>query len=141
MSDVIKYQVPNGKLISQDNGIRVSSLEKLSKLKPAFIKPHGTVTAASSSFLTDGASACLLTTAEKAKAMGLKPKVALKYYGYVALEPKQNLLMGPLYVTAKFVKQFGLKLEDIDVFEIHEAFAAQVLSNLKVLRPLKNIFF
>ena len=65
-------------VVSRDNGIRVASLEKLGKLKPAFIKPHGTVTAASSSFITDGASASLITSVDKAKELGLKPKAFLR---------------------------------------------------------------
>jgi acetyl-CoA acyltransferase len=65
-------------IISRDNGIRVSTLDKMSQLKPAFIKPHGTVTAASSSFITDGASASLITSIDKAKELGLKPKAFLR---------------------------------------------------------------
>lgn len=64
--------------MSKDNGIKASSMEKMAKLKPAFIKPHGTVTAANASFLTDGASACLIMTEEKALAMGYKPKAYLR---------------------------------------------------------------
>jgi acetyl-CoA acyltransferase len=66
-------------VVSRDNGIRISTLEQMSKLKPAFIKPYGTVTAASSSFLTDGASASLITSVDKAKELGLKPKAYLRY--------------------------------------------------------------
>jgi len=65
-------------VVSRDNGIRVSTLEQMSKLKPAFIKPYGTVTAASSSFITDGASASLITSVDKAKELGLKPKAYLR---------------------------------------------------------------
>ena len=65
-------------VISRDNGIRVATSEQMSKLKPAFVKPHGTVTAASSSFITDGASASLLTSVDKAKELGLKPKAFLR---------------------------------------------------------------
>lgn len=64
--------------VSRDNGIRVSTLEQMSKLKPAFVKPHGTVTAANSSFITDGASASLITSVDKAKEIGLKPKAYLR---------------------------------------------------------------
>lgn len=64
--------------MSRDNGIRITSLEQMSKLKPAFIKPHGTVTAATSSFITDGASASLVTSVDKAKELGLKPKAYLR---------------------------------------------------------------
>lgn len=65
-------------IVARDNGIRISTLEQMAKLKPAFIKPHGTVTAASSSYLTDGASASLITSVDKAKELGLKPKAFLR---------------------------------------------------------------
>jgi acetyl-CoA acyltransferase len=109
-----------------DNGVQVSSLEKLSTLKPAFIKPHGTVTAANSSYLTDGASACLIMSEEKAKACGYKPRSFLRNYVFVSQDPKDQLLLGPAYAIAKLLKQTGLTLADIDVFELHEAFAGQV---------------
>ncbi|CAG2065001.1 unnamed protein product, partial [Timema podura] len=82
------------KTIVKDNGIRVASPEQLAKLKPAFVKPHGTVTAANSSFLTDGASACLITTEEKAKQLGLKPKAYLRDFLYIAQDPVDQLLLG-----------------------------------------------
>merc|ERR1712109_270581 len=75
LSDVVPVFVPaTKKMVQLDNGIRVSSPEQMAKLKPAFVKPHGTVTAANASFLTDGASACLIMTEDKAKALGLQPK-------------------------------------------------------------------
>jgi acetyl-CoA acyltransferase len=87
-------------IVDKDNGVRVSSPEQLAKLKPAFIKPHGTVTAANASFLTDGASACLVTTEAKAKELGLKPKAYLRQFVYVAQDPKDQLLLGfaPSYI-------------------------------------------
>jgi acetyl-CoA acyltransferase len=109
-----------------DNGVQVSTLEKLATLKPAFIKPHGTVTAANASYLTDGASACLIMSEEKAKAGGFKPRSFLRNYVYVSQDPKEQLLLGPAYAIAKLLKQTGLTLADIDVFELHEAFAGQV---------------
>lgn len=89
-----------------DNGIRPSSLEVMSKLKPAFVKPHGTITAANASFLTDGASACLLMTEEKAKQLGLKPKAYVRDFLYVSQDPKDQLLLGPAYATPKWVFAF-----------------------------------
>jgi acetyl-CoA acyltransferase len=89
LTDLIPVKVPKAKdFVAADNGIRVSSQEQMAKLKPAFIKPHGTVTAANSSYLTDGASACLLMTEEKAKEMGFKPKAYLRAYTYVSQDPK-----------------------------------------------------
>ena len=80
--------------MSRDNGIRPSTREQMAKLKPAFVKPHGTITAANASFLTDGASACLIMTEEKALAMGFKPKCYLRDYLYVSQDPKDQLLLG-----------------------------------------------
>uniref|UniRef100_A0A6M2DKI0 acetyl-CoA C-acyltransferase n=1 Tax=Xenopsylla cheopis TaxID=163159 RepID=A0A6M2DKI0_XENCH len=133
-TDVIPFQVPGvSKTIEADNGIRVTSLESLAKLKPAFIKPHGTITAANASFLTDGASACLIMTEAKAKELGLKPKAYLREFLYVAQDPVDQLLLGPAYVTPKILERSGLGLKDIDVWEMHEAFAGQVLANLKAM--------
>lgn len=119
--------------VTSDLGIRVSTIEQMSKLKPAFIKEHGTVTAANASYLTDGASACLIMTEEKAKQLGLKPKAYLRNFTYVAQDPKDQLLLGPAYATPKILESAGLTLKDIDVFEFHEAFAGQILANLKAL--------
>ena len=66
-------------IVEKDNGIRVSTPAQMAKLKPAFVKPHGTVTAANASYLTDGASACLIMTEDKAKALGLQPKAYFRY--------------------------------------------------------------
>ena len=135
LSDVIPV-ITSGKkgaVVSKDNGIQVSSKEKLASLKPAFIKPHGTVTAANSSFLTDGASAALITTESKAKKLGLKPKATLKYFNFVSQDPKDQLLLGPTYATAKALRDTGLKLSDFDVIEFHEAFAGQILANLTAM--------
>jgi len=102
-------------------------------LKPAFVKPHGTVTAANASYLTDGASACLIMTEEKAKELGLKPKAYLRDFTYVSQDPKDQLLLGPAYAVPNVLGKAGLKLNDIDVWEVHEAFAGQILANLKAL--------
>jgi acetyl-CoA acyltransferase len=135
LTDIAPVFVPGkkGETISADNGIRISTYEKLSSLKPAFIKPHGTVTAGNASFLTDGASAALLTTEEFAKKRGLKPKAYLRDFLFVAQDPKDQLLLSPAYVIPKLLDKAGLTLNDIDVFEIHEAFAGQVLANLNAM--------
>ncbi|KRY33400.1 Trifunctional enzyme subunit beta, mitochondrial [Trichinella spiralis] len=134
MVDIIPIVLPNTeKLIDHDNGIRVSTLEKLSSLKPVFRKHVGTITAGNSSFLSDGASACLITSEAKAKLLGLKPKVYLRDYVYVAQDPKDQLLLGPAYAVPKLLGKVKLKISDIDVFEMHEAFAGQILANLKAL--------
>ncbi|KAM4712609.1 trifunctional enzyme subunit beta, mitochondrial [Anableps anableps] len=133
LEDVISFKVPGRDIVSKDNGIRPSSMEQMAKLKPAFIKPHGTVTAANSSFLTDGASAVLIMSEEKALAMGFKPKAYLRDFVYVSQDPKDQLLLGPTYATPKVLEQAGLSLSDIDVFEFHEAFAGQIMANLKAM--------
>ncbi|XP_030760048.1 trifunctional enzyme subunit beta, mitochondrial [Sitophilus oryzae] len=133
-TDLIPIQVPGSdKELTRDNGIRVSTPEQLAKLKPAFIKPHGTITAANASFLTDGASACLITTEAKAKALGLKPKAYLRNFLYVSQDPIDQLLLGPAYGTPLVLDKAGLTLKDVDVFEFHEAFAGQILANFKAM--------
>ncbi|XP_019393665.1 PREDICTED: trifunctional enzyme subunit beta, mitochondrial [Crocodylus porosus] len=131
--DVVPFSVPGRDTVSKDNGVRPSSMEQMGKLKPAFVKPYGTVTAANSSFLTDGASAVLLMSEEKALAMGYKPKAYLRDFVYVSQDPKDQLLLGPTYATPKVLQKAGLTLADVDVFEFHEAFAGQILANLKAM--------
>jgi acetyl-CoA acetyltransferase family protein len=122
----------NGKTL--DNGIKTdSSIEKLASLRAAFIRPHGTHTGGNSSFLTDGAAATLIMSEEHALAEGYKPKAALKSWNYVAVDPWEELLLGPAYAISKMLLDNGLTIADIDVWEIHEAFAGQVLANLKAL--------
>uniref|UniRef100_A0A8C3TXX3 Trifunctional enzyme subunit beta, mitochondrial n=1 Tax=Catharus ustulatus TaxID=91951 RepID=A0A8C3TXX3_CATUS len=133
LQDVVPFKVPGKDTVTKDNGIRPSSLEQMGKLKPAFVKPYGTVTAANSSFLTDGASAMLIMSEEKALAMGYKPKAYLRDFVYVSQDPKDQLLLGPTYATPKVLEKAGLTLGDIDVFEFHEAFAGQILANLKAM--------
>jgi acetyl-CoA acyltransferase len=125
---------PKFKPVDRDNGVRGdSTYEKLAKLRPAFIKPYGTITAGNASFLTDGASACLLMSEEKANALGLKPLAELVDYVYVSQDPGEELLLGPAYATPKVLKKAGLKKEDVGVWEFHEAFAGQILANLNAL--------
>jgi len=136
--DIVPVMLPpKFKPFTQDNGIKETPLEKLAKLKPAFIKPHGTITAASSSFLTDGASASLVMCNGMAKKLGYKPLSALRDYVWVAQDPKEQLLLGPAYATSKLFKKLGLTLKDIDVFEFHEAFAGQILANMAALNSDK----
>lgn len=122
-----------GGFVYKDNGIKVSTPEKLASLRAAFIKPHGTVTAASSSFLTDGASACLLMSEEKALALGLKPKAYLRNYKFVAQDPKDQLLLGPAYAVGKVLERTGMSLKDFGVLEFHEAFAGQILACIRAM--------
>lgn len=129
---------PEFDTIEHDNTFREdTSMEKLEKLSPAFIKPHGTITAGNSSALTDGASASLIMEKETALERGLKPKAILRAYTYVAQDPEDELLLGPAYATPKVLDMMGLQLSDIDVFEFHEAFAGQILTVLKALNSDK----
>lgn len=125
---------PDFETITRDNGFREdTSMEKLEKLSPAFIKPHGTITAGNSSFFTDGASAALIMSEAKARELGITPKAYLREYTYVAQDPEDELLLGPAYATPKVLDKMKLTLDDIDVFEFHEAFAAQILTVLEAL--------
>ncbi len=125
---------PHFKAIQQDNTYRGdSTVEKLAKLRPAFDKRNGTLTAANSSFLTDGAAVVLLMSEDKARELGLTPKVAVRNYTFTGQDPEEELLLGPAYATYRLLQKENLQLQDIDVFEYHEAFAAQILTNLKCL--------
>lgn len=129
-NDVIPYK---GSTV--ENGIKGdSTLESVSKLQPAFIKPHGTHTAANSSFLTDGAAASLIMSESKALALGYKPLAYLRDWSFKACDPFEELLLGPTYCSQEVLSRMKLDLEqDIGVIEIHEAFAGQVLSNLTAM--------
>lgn len=133
--EVIPAKIPPAfKVIEADNGFREdTSMDKLSQLRPAFIKPHGTVTAGNSSFLTDGASACFLMEEQTALELGLTPKAYVREYNFVSQDPGEELLLGPAYAIPKLLDDMNLTLSDIDVFELHEAFAGQVLSVLTAL--------
>ena len=118
-------------VVTSDNGIREStSLEALGALKPVFDKRYGTVTAGNSSPLTDGGAAVLLMSEERARAEGYHPLAYIRSYAYAALDPGEQLLMGPVLATPVALKRAGLALADVDLVEMHEAFAAQVLANL-----------
>jgi acetyl-CoA acyltransferase len=120
--------------LGTDNGVRrESDIEQLRKLKPVFDRKYGTVTAGNASPLTDGGSAVLLMSEEKAKSLGYKPLAYIRSYSYAALDPGEQLLMGPVLAAPVALERAGLGLKDMDLIEMHEAFAAQVLCNLKGL--------
>src|SRR5207237_3342516 len=117
---------------ARDNGIRSdSSLEQLRALKPVFDRKYGTVTAGNSSPLTDGGSAVLLMSEERARTLGYQPLAYIRSYSYAALDPGEQLLMGPVLAAPVALERAGLSIGDMDLIEMHEAFAAQVLSNLQ----------
>lgn len=132
-AEIAPVYLPPGyeEVLTSDNGIRTdTTIEKLRTLKPVFDRKYGTVTAGNASPLTDGASAVLLMSEEKAKAMGFEPIAYIRSYSYAALDPGEQLLMGPVLAAPVALKRAGLALKDIDLVEMHEAFAAQVLCNL-----------
>jgi len=119
-------------IVEKDNLIRGdSTLEAMAKLPPVFDRKFGTITAANSSPLTDGAAAVLLMSEEKAKELGMKPIGFLKSYAFAATDPFDQLLQGPVFALPKALERAKVSLQDIGVIEMHEAFAAQVLSNIQ----------
>jgi acetyl-CoA acyltransferase len=130
--EVTKVETPSG-FVHVDTLVRAdTSLEKLGKLKPVFAK-GGTITAGNASALTDGAAAVVLMSEEKALALGYKPLACLRSWAYVGVDPADQLLLGPAIAVPKALDRAGLALSEIDVVDMHEAFAAQVLSVLKML--------
>jgi acetyl-CoA acyltransferase len=119
-------------VLTSDNGIREdTSYEQLAVLKPVFDRKYGSVTAGNSSPLTDGGACVLLMNEEKAKALGYPTLGIIRSYAYAALDPGEQLLQAPVLAAPVALKRAGLTLKDMDLVEMHEAFAAQVLSNLK----------
>ena len=119
-------------VLTSDNGIREdTSYEQLAALKPVFDRRYGTVTAGNSSPLTDGGACVLLMSEEKAKSLGYPPLGIIRSFAYAALDPGVQLLQAPVLAAPVALKRAGLTLKDMDLVEMHEAFAAQVLSNLK----------
>ena len=125
-----KYDV----VADKDNLVRGdTTLEALSQLKPVFDRKYGTVTAGNASPLTDGAAALLVMSEERAKALGYKALGFMRAHAFAATDPGGQLLQGPAYAVPVALKRAGMKLSDIDLFEMHEAFAAQVASNIQAL--------
>jgi acetyl-CoA acyltransferase len=114
-------------LVTADEGIREgTTAETLANLKPAF-KQDGKVTAGNSSQITDGASAALIMSEEKANALGLRPRARFHTFALAGVDPV-TMLTGPIPATAKVIERSGLGLDDIDLFEVNEAFASVVLA-------------
>jgi acetyl-CoA acyltransferase len=123
-----------GRVLSDDTHIRRdSTLERLGSLRPVFDRAHGTITAGNASPLTDGAATVLLLSEERARAEGRTGLVALRAYAYAAVDPADQLLIAPAYAIPIALGRAGLSLADVDLIEMHEAFAAQVLSTFRVL--------
>jgi len=130
--EVTAVEAPGG-WVYADNIVRGdTTFEKLSKLRPVFSK-DGTVTAGNASPLTDGAAAVLLMSEDKARALGYKPLAAFRSWAYVGVDPSDQLLIGPALAMPKALDRAGMELKDMSVVDMHEAFAAQVLSVTKAL--------
>jgi acetyl-CoA acyltransferase len=118
--------------VSEDNLVRKDSkLESYAKLKPAFDRTHGTVTAGNASPLTDGAASIVLMREDVAKALGYRPLGYIRSYAFAALDPRRDLLMGPSHASPIALDRAGVKLSDLTLIDFHEAFAAQVLCNVQ----------
>ncbi|MEM7181473.1 MAG: acetyl-CoA C-acyltransferase [Spirochaetota bacterium] len=131
--EIIPVDFKKAKKVYSDGIVRGDvTLRKLSSLKPVFAK-DGTLTAGNSSPLTDGAACVLLMSLEKAKSLGLKPLAKIRSFDYVGVDPFDQLLIGPAISMPQALKKAGMSLQDIDLVDIHEAFAAQVLSVMKAL--------
>jgi acetyl-CoA acyltransferase len=135
-AEVCRVMVPPqyATAVSADNLVRRdTSREALSALLPVFDRRHGSVTAGNSSPLTDGAAAVLLVSEERAKADGMKPLAYIRSWAVAAVDPGGQLLMGPGLAIPKALERAGLTLSEMDLVEMHEAFAAQVASNIQAL--------
>lgn len=127
------FPEPYKKWIEQDNNIRHdSTLEGYAKLRPAFDRQYGTVTAANSTPLTDGAAAIMLMREDKAKELGLEIMGYIRSYAFSAIGVQQDMLMGPSHATPIALDRAGITLSDLTLIDMHEAFAAQTLANLKM---------
>lgn len=129
-----KQIIPISAVTSDNIPRQDTSLERLSKLKPAFDKVNGTLTAGNSSSLTDGASCVLLASEEACEKHNLEPLAEVVDYSYANLPPEHGLLMAPPLAIANLLSKHQLSLQDISIYEIHEAFAGQVLCNLAALK-------
>jgi acetyl-CoA acyltransferase len=133
-AEVMHVPVPPrfDRVVAKDNIVRKdTTVEALAQLRPVFDRRYGTITAGNASPLTDGAAALVVMSEEKAKALGIRPLGYVKAYAYAALDPRDQLLQGPAYAAPVALDRAGLTLKDMDLVDMHEAFAAQVLSNLQ----------
>ena len=128
------YVPPYREPLEQDNNIRKNStLADYQKLRPAFDRKHGSVTAANSTPLTDGAAAVIMMTESRAKELGLTPLGYLRSYAFTAIDVWQDMLLGPAWATPLALDRAGITLADLTLIDMHEAFAAQTLANLQCL--------
>ncbi len=132
------YPEPYREYLSEDNNIRHdSTLEGYAKLRPAFDRQYGSVTAANSTPLTDGGAAVMLMREGRAKELGMEVLGYIKGYAFSAIGVETDMLMGPSYATAKVLANTGMELSDLTLIDMHEAFAAQALANVKMFGSTK----
>jgi acetyl-CoA acetyltransferase family protein len=132
--EIVPVPIPPNfdKMVMDDNGFREGqSMEALGKLKTVFDRANGTVTAGNASQITDGAAMVLVMSAEKAKEMGYEPLGKIRSFGFAGLDPSR-MGLGPAYSTPIALDKAGIEIKDIELVEINEAFAAQVIANLKI---------
>jgi acetyl-CoA acyltransferase len=121
-TQIVPVELPDGSTMARDEGIRFdTTIEKLAGLQPAF-KPDGVVTAGNSSQISDGASAILIMSEEKAEELGLRPMARFTHFSLAGVDPVM-MLTGPIPATSKILDKSGLSIDDIDLFEVNEAFA------------------
>lgn len=137
-SHVVGVPGADGKLVERDTDVRGdTSVDKLAKLRPVFYK-DGTITAANASPLTDGASAVLMASEARAQELGLKPLGFLRGYAAAAIDlKKEPLLIAPAFAIRRALKSAGVTWKDIDLVEMHEAFAAQALATIRAIESDK----
>jgi acetyl-CoA acyltransferase len=129
---------PYNKFLEMDNNIRLESkLDSYAKLKPVFDRTYGSVTAANATPLTDGASAVLMMPESQAKALGYEVLGYIRSYAFAAIDVWDDMLMGPSYATPIALDRAGMNLKDLTLIEMHEAFAAQTLANMKMFASKK----
>lgn len=127
------YAPPWKQPVQQDNNVRSESRpEDYARLRPAFDRKHGTVTAANSTPLTDGAAAVVLMTESRARELGMVPLGYLRSYAFTAIDVRRDMLLGPSYASPLALDRAGITLADLSLIDMHEAFAAQTLANLKM---------
>jgi acetyl-CoA acyltransferase len=132
--EIVPVYRPDGRAVTADNHIRPdTTLEKLAALRPVFDRSNGTITAGNASPLTDGAAAIMLASTERAGELGLQPRAIVRSYAYAAVDPSDGLLMAPARAIPLALDRAGIELRDVDLVEMHEAFAAQVLCTTQAL--------
>jgi len=120
---------PAGTAVATDNTVRKnSSLADYARLRPLFDEHTGTITAGNTSPLSDGASAAIFMREDKARALGLVPLAFVRSYAFTAIDPRGQMLIGPAYAIPKALDRAGATWSDLALVDLHEAFAAQVLS-------------